>query len=156
MYFTPNHKHWILEGITFLFILLFVYAAVSKLLAYEQFKAQLEQSPFLSSFAEFLVWGVPAIELVIATLLFWPKLKLQGLWCSFILMMVFTIYIIIVLNFSESIPCSCGGVISTFSWTQHLIFNIGFIFLALFGIFLNPTINNEIVGSTKGLSFNKK
>ncbi|WP_051227830.1 MauE/DoxX family redox-associated membrane protein [Gillisia sp. JM1] len=156
MFFTSNQKHWILEGITFLFILLFVYAAVSKLLTYEQFKAQLEQSPFLSSFADFLVWGVPATELLIATLLFWPKVKLEGLWSSFILMVIFTTYIIIVLNFSDSIPCSCGGVISSFSWTQHLIFNIGFIVLALFGIFLNPTINNEIVGSTKGLSFNKK
>jgi hypothetical protein len=49
-----------------LFILLFVYAASSKLLEYDKFKAQLGQSPMLSSFAPLLVWSIPALEIAIA------------------------------------------------------------------------------------------
>lgn len=136
MFFTLEQKHWILEGISFLFILLFVYAAVSKLIIYEDFKIQLENSPFLGAYANGLVWGVPAIELLIATLFFFPHLKLAGFWSSFILMVVFTTYIIIVLNFSNSIPCSCGGVLASLSWKEHLIFNGVFILLAALGVLM--------------------
>ena len=142
MFISRHTKHLIIEGVSFMFILLFVYAAVSKLLIYEDFKVQLEQSPYLSAFADLLVWGLPAIELLIASLFFLPKLKLVGLWSSFTLMVIFTTYIIIVLNFSNSIPCSCGGVIASLSWNQHLILNIGFILLAALGVLL-VTTNKE-------------
>ncbi len=119
-----------------LFIILFTYAAISKLLDYENFKLLLKQSPFLGAHSNLLGWGIPAAELIIATLFFFPKLSLEALWSSLFLMVIFTAYIIIVLNFSESIPCSCGGIISSLSWNQHLYFNIGFIVLAACGILL--------------------
>lgn len=142
MFISHHTKHLIIEGVSFLFILLFVYAAVSKLLIYEHFQVQLEQSPYLNAFADLLAWGIPAIELLVASLFFLPKLKLIGLWSSFTLMVIFTTYIIIVLNFSNSIPCSCGGVIESLSWNQHLIFNTGFIVVAALGLLL-VTTNKE-------------
>ncbi len=133
------NKEYLVEIISLLFIILFTYAAISKLLEYEDFNLQLGRSPFLSAYADFLVWGVPAIELIIASFFFFPKLKLTGLWSSFILMVIFTSYIFIVFNFSDSIPCSCGGAIASLSWNQHLIFNIGFTFLAAIGVLLATT-----------------
>ncbi len=125
-----------IQIISILFIILFTYAAVSKLLDHKNFTLLLTQSPFLGAYANLLSWGIPAIELMIASLLVFPKLNLEGLWGSLILMVLFTTYIIIVLNFSESIPCSCGGIISSLSWKQHLYFNIGFIVLAAIGVVL--------------------
>lgn len=132
-------KEYIVEFISLLFIILFTYAAVSKIHAFEIFRIQLGQSPFIGTYANILVWGVPAIELIISLMLFFPRLKLAGLWISFILMVVFTTYIISVLNFSDSIPCSCGGIINSLSWTEHLIFNIGFTALAAIGVSLDKT-----------------
>ena len=138
-----------------LFIILFTYAAISKLLDYENFKLLLEKSPFLGSYANLLSWLIPAIELMIAVLFFFRKLSLEALWSSLFLMVIFTAYIIIVLNFSESIPCSCGGIISSLSWNQHLYFNIGFIVLAAGGILLVYPRKKSFSNSHKAL-FNKE
>lgn len=59
-------KNIILDIICLLYVLLFVYAAVSKLLDFENFRVQLGQSPLLSAFAGLIAWMVPVIELLIA------------------------------------------------------------------------------------------
>lgn len=113
-----------------LFILLFSYAAVSKLLDYETFETQLGQSPLLSDYAGLVSVGVIVIELIVSGLLMFHKTGLIGLYLSFFLMAMFTTYIIVILNFSSSIPCSCGGVLDTLGWSEHLIFNVFFIGVA--------------------------
>ena len=130
-------KEFGVQIISILFIILFTYAAISKLLDYENFTLLLAQSPFLGAHANLLGWSIPASELIIAVLFFFPKLSLEALWSSLMLMILFTTYIIIVLNFSESMPCSCGGIISSLSWKQHLYFNLGFILLAVIGVLLS-------------------
>jgi hypothetical protein len=126
-------KKYIPEIISWLFIVLFVYAAASKILDYSNFKAQLGRSPLLARFWNW-IWVVPALEILIALLLPITKTRLLGLYASFSLMTMFTAYIIAILQFSEFIPCSCGGVLQKMGWTQHLWFNIVFILLALAGI----------------------
>jgi hypothetical protein len=121
--------------ICILFVILFIYAATSKLFDYDNFKAQLGRSPLLARFWNW-IWLVPVIEIVIAALLPIPKTQLVGLYASFSLMTMFTAYIVAILGFSEFIPCSCGGVLSHMSWNGHLWFNATFIFLALTGIIL--------------------
>ncbi|WP_417237366.1 MauE/DoxX family redox-associated membrane protein [Bizionia paragorgiae] len=115
---------------SYLFVLLFLYAAVSKLLDFETFTVQLAQSPLLSAYAGFIAWAVPGLEILIAVLLTLQKYRIPALYAAFTLMVMFTAYIYIILNFSDFIPCSCGGVLEKLSWTQHLIFNIVFIILA--------------------------
>ncbi|MGB3343990.1 MAG: DoxX family protein [Aequorivita sp.] len=116
--------------ICYLFVLLFLYAATSKLLDFETFTVQLAQSPLLSAYAGIIAWMVPGIEILIAVLLIFPRFRNLALYASFTLMVMFTAYIYIILNFSDFIPCSCGGVLEKLSWTQHLIFNVVFIVLA--------------------------
>ena len=118
-----------------LFILLFIYAATSKLFDYDNFKAQLGRSPLIARFWNW-IWIVPTVEIIIAFLLAFPKTKIIGLYASFSLMTMFTAYIFTILQFSEFIPCSCGGVLSKMSWTMHLWFNVAFILLSLTGIIL--------------------
>jgi uncharacterized membrane protein YphA (DoxX/SURF4 family) len=129
--------------VSYLFVLLFLYAAVSKLLDFETFEVQLAQSPLLSAYAGVIAWAVPGLEILIAVLLTLPKYRIQALYAAFTLMVMFTAYIYIILNFSDFIPCSCGGVLEKLSWTQHLIFNIVFIILAGVAVFFTAQRNNK-------------
>jgi uncharacterized membrane protein YphA (DoxX/SURF4 family) len=132
--FSWINKNIVVDIISFLFIVLFVYAAVSKLLDYHKFRVELGKSPMLIEFASPVSWAIPAIEIIISILLVVRKTRLYALYASFFLMTMFTAYIIAILNFSDYIPCSCGGVLQNMTWHQHLIFNVIFIFLGLIGI----------------------
>jgi uncharacterized membrane protein YphA (DoxX/SURF4 family) len=123
-----------LESICLLYILLFVYAAVSKLLDFETFKVQLGQSPLLSAYADWIVYSIPIIEIVISVALLASRFRYIGLLAAFGLMVMFSVYIVIILNYSSFIPCSCGGILSEMNWTEHLTFNISFVVLALIAI----------------------
>jgi uncharacterized membrane protein YphA (DoxX/SURF4 family) len=125
-----------LDIITVLFAVLFVYAAVSKLLAYDEFQAQIGQSPLLTNHVWWISWFIPFIEILVALMLFIPRLQLVALYASFSLMFMFTAYISFILTFSPFVPCSCGGILSSMGWTSHLIFNIAFTLLAIIGIFI--------------------
>lgn len=128
----------IIEVTSYLFILLFVYAAVSKIIDFENFQAQVGQSPLLSAYTGIISYGVLIIEILIAILLSVPKLKLSGLYGSFTLMVLFTAYITIILNYSSNIPCSCGGILEAMGWKEHLVFNCFFVLLAAVAILLHP------------------
>lgn len=129
-----TYRKYLIEVIRVFFIILLIYAAATKLLEYGDFKLQLSQFPYVSSYAGYIAWAVPTIEILIAGLFFFPRLQLKGLYASFFLMTVFTFYITAVLSFSDSIPCTCGGIIASLSWTEHLVFNAACAFLAYMGI----------------------
>lgn len=133
----PYHILFI-EIICFLFILLFSYAAISKLLDFNLFKIQLGQSPLLTAFAGWVAWVIPIIELVTALLLAIPKYRIAALYVALGLMSLFTLYIIAILKFSDYVPCSCGGILDDMGWQEHLIFNMVFLALAIVGILITP------------------
>ena len=139
MRFILRYRPWIVDIICLLFVVLFTYAAVSKLLEFEKFRAQLGQSPLLTAFADMVVWTIPAVELAISLLLFVPRFRLGALYASLSLMTLFTAYIVAILYFSPYVPCSCGGILEKLGWTEHLVFNLLFIALAIAGIVLYTT-----------------
>ena len=124
-----NLKNNIILAICYLYAFLFTYAAISKILDYHDFRIKLGQSPLLSAFAGYVAIGVPVLELIIVLMLIFPRWRISGLFTSFCLMIAFTAYIFIILNFSSNIPCSCGGILQDLGWNEHLIFNIVFILL---------------------------
>jgi uncharacterized membrane protein YphA (DoxX/SURF4 family) len=138
----------LLEFICLLYILLFVYAAISKFLDFENFQVQLGQSPLLSAYTGFVSYSVILIEIIISVLLSIPRVRLIGLFSSFCLMILFTAYIIIITNYSSYVPCSCGGILENMDWNEHLIFNICFVVLAVIAILSIINIKNEN-GSSK-------
>ncbi|RYZ27002.1 MAG: hypothetical protein EOP49_42780 [Sphingobacteriales bacterium] len=121
---------------TYLHILLFTYAAVNKILDYDNFSAQLGQSPLLSAFAGIIAPAVPAVEIGISALLMLPASRVLGLYLSFALTVMFTAYIFIILTYSSFVPCSCGGILEDMTWTQHLFFNLGFVLLSALALLL--------------------
>ncbi len=143
MKINSKYKNILLEFICFLYILLFVYAALSKLLVFDEFKIQIGQSAMLTPFADVVAWVIPFLEILIALLLIIPRFKLLGLFAAFNLMVMFTTYIFVILNFSNDVPCSCGGVIEKLGWTEHLMFNIAFVILATVGILIKNGQNNN-------------
>ncbi len=111
------------ETISYLYIVLFVYAAVSKLLDFENFGIQLAQSPLISAFAGSVAYGILLLELSLAVCLCIPSLRYIALQASYTLMIMFSSYIVIIMHFSAYVPCSCGGILEKMSWGQHLAFN---------------------------------
>lgn len=128
----------VIDVICFLFILLFMYAGLSKLLDYKQFVLQLGQSPMLTDVAVWVAWIIPLTEILISVLLVITKFRLAGLYAAFALMVVFTGYIILILHSGVHVPCSCGGILEELGWEEHLLFNAVFVLLGLAGIFLHP------------------
>ena len=123
-------KNYFIEAVSLFYILLFVYAAISKVLEFENFQAQLGQSSIIGAYAGIVSYSIIIIELLVSVMLVIPSFKLRGLYSSFILMSLFTVYIFIILNFTSNIPCSCGGILEKMTWKVHLIFNIISLILA--------------------------
>ncbi|PZR07651.1 MAG: hypothetical protein DI539_23405 [Flavobacterium psychrophilum] len=136
----------VVEIISSLLILLFMYAAVSKLLDYETFKVQLSKSPFITQFAGVTAWSLPVGEILVGLALTFKKTRLVGLYASLFLMTMFTAYIWTMLHYSYYIPCSCGGILSKMDWNTHFWFNLGSVMLSIMGIitFVNDKRNRII------------
>jgi hypothetical protein len=132
-------KKNIVEVICLLYILLFVYAAMNKSLDFQKFQVQLAQSPLLSAFAGWISWTVLIVEFGIVFFLLFPVTRIKALYGGFCLMVMFTAYIFIMLNYSSFLPCSCGGILEKMSWQQHLLFNIFFVVIGAVALWLNRT-----------------
>lgn len=127
----------IIEIISSLLILLFLYASVSKWLAFKLFIGEMNNQPFPNWMTPFLVWSIPFIEVLIAIGLIFEKTRVQSFYASLFLMLAFTIYTVaILLHTFKYVPCSCGGVIRKLTWPQHLFFNLFFVGISILGIIL--------------------
>lgn len=120
--------------VSYFFILLFMYASISKILDFANFQVQIAQSPVLNTYAGSVSYAVIISELTAVFLLLFRKSRLLGLYLSLIIMSAFTIYIYLILNFSDSIPCSCGGVLEKMDWTDHMVFNLVCVLLVIIAI----------------------
>ena len=128
----------------FLFTSMFIYAAVSKLMNYRIFIIQMDRQPFPDRYTPLLVWGVLISEILAAVMMMTLALRRIGLFFATAIMICFTAYIILVkLNYYGVIPCSCGGVIASFTWTQHLIFNLFFVAIGIVGIYLEKQFRKK-------------
>ncbi|WP_147322020.1 MauE/DoxX family redox-associated membrane protein [Mucilaginibacter conchicola] len=114
-----------------LLVLLFTYAAVSKLADPATARQQMYNQNIPPEAAGILWILVPAAELLTTALLFSERTRTAGLLLSAVLMAVFTGYIALVLaGLWDRVPCSCGGVLQNLSWRAHFIFNIFFLALS--------------------------
>lgn len=136
-------KRIFIETISFISIILFLYTAFNKLAGYGSFKDQIALSPILEPFAGVIAWLLPLMELVTATLLFFPKWRLIGLYAACGLMVMFSIYITALFIYDDKLPCSCGGIIDLLSWRQHLILNLGLALLLAMGIKFQKRVIQE-------------
>lgn len=133
-------KNTYVEIICALFILLFIYTGINKLMDIEKFKLEMGRSPFIQDMSVFIAYSLPPGELILAILLIIIRTRLLGLYLSFALMALFTGYIWLMLNYAYDLPCSCGGIISKLSWHEHLLFNTVFTGLGIFATALQAKI----------------
>ncbi len=144
-------KSIIVDIISCLFIILFLYTGIYKLLEPDSFRAAINKSPIIAPFQSLIVPGIPVLEILIACSLLFPlfkdnnSLRKWGLIASFFLMAIFTCYVGYMLwTASDHLPCSCGGIMRKMNWHQHMYFNTSFTLLALVGFILNKGIGQSI------------
>ncbi|WP_026704728.1 MauE/DoxX family redox-associated membrane protein [Flavobacterium soli] len=132
-------RPYFIDVVVLLYVLLFTYAATSKLIDHENFRVQLGQSPLLSAFAAELALGVPLLELLLAGILLSTRWRFAALLGSLTLMAMFSAYIHIILHHSPFVPCSCGGVLEKMTWHQHLTFNLAFVLQGAAALLIMPS-----------------
>ena len=148
----------IVEAVVFLFVILFLYTGISKIMDYTLFKEQLRESPILGFAASFVARWLPIAEFLLALMLVVPRWRLRGLYLSTGLMIGFTVYIIVLMSIADHLPCSCGGVLAQLSWGQHIVFNSVFIALGVLGIVMEKRIRRaadeawHTIGKTPNLN----
>ena len=142
-------KNTIVELISALLLVLFLYTALSKLLDFDKFKYQISQSPFITNISWLVIWSIPLAEIIISISLIFKRTRLAGLYLSFFLLLLFTGYIFIMLRYSSYLPCSCGGVLSIMSWKQHFIFNLAFTGLSLAGIIVQNATTKKVISKMR-------
>lgn len=122
------------ETVTILFIVLFLYTGICKLIDYSVIREQLALTPILEPFATIIARCLPWVEFLAVVLLAIPRWRLKGLYLSGALLVVFTMYISGMLVFDSQLPCSCGGVIELLSWPQHIVLNLVLLVLSVAAI----------------------
>lgn len=129
-------KKNISETLRFILILLFIYTAYHKLIDLNHFESTLMKSTLIEGYQiKYLLYFVPIIEIV--TILFLIQKKyLIGLYLSFFLMLTFTIYLVVLNNFSFYKGCSCGGIFNELSYLEHIIVNVSLILTSLISILI--------------------
>ncbi|RAJ10720.1 hypothetical protein LX64_00326 [Chitinophaga skermanii] len=131
-----NYKEIIIELIAAIFIVLWFYTGITKIMDFDETKVQMSRSPFIHDFSTFLAYTVPPFEVLVGILFIFKKTKHLAFLISFILMFAFTGYIYLMLTYAYDLPCSCGGIINKLNWEQHLYLNAVLTVLATLGYFL--------------------
>lgn len=130
-----NHNQ--LKLITALLIVLWIYAVGSKLTDVSDFRRGLYNQPFSKEIIRLLLFLLPSSEILASILLIIPKSRFTGLYFSAILLTAFSLYIsFFLLNLWPYIPCSCGGILDSLSWKSHLVFNLCFLSITIYAIYL--------------------
>ena len=118
--------------------LIFMYSAFSKVIDWYGTRSALHNQVFPGWVADTLLYTLPVVELVTAILLLGRRTFKLGLVASASLMVCFTVYVGWVMSGAFGrIPCSCGGLISTLGWPEHLLLNLVLVFISLLGLVLS-------------------
>jgi putative oxidoreductase len=130
-----NKKIYFINIVSFLLILLWVYAAASKLMDFNLFEIQMHRQLLPEFLKDSLVFILPPVEIGTALLLLFEKTIYTGLIISGSLLFVFTIYILLAItHLLGKVPCSCGGILTSMGWGTHLVFNLVYLLLTSIGI----------------------
>ncbi|KEQ30159.1 hypothetical protein N180_06415 [Pedobacter antarcticus 4BY] len=136
----PNQlkrKRITLNIVIILLLLLWIPVSIDKITDFAAFKSGILRQPFSDSLRYILIYTLPALELITVLTLVMEKFRKGGLILSTVLMTAFTAYIAVALMGAwEKLPCGCGSVISGMTWLQHFFFNLLFLFLSGWGLYL--------------------
>lgn len=133
-------------------LLFWLYVSLDKLWDLSSFHSALRRQPFPAYWADLLYVSLPVAELGIALLFILPRshvikkrnLTSYGFLMSFLLMLVFTVYIGLgMLDVYPQRPCGCASIFKSMSWAAHFWFNLGCLFLFYVGYRLSTPSKNH-------------
>lgn len=114
---------------------LFCYAALSKLLHYQQSENEMLNQIFPRPWALVFTWLIPSLELLLVIGLLWKTTQRVAMWAATLLLLLFSLYIALVMSgVFGRVPCSCGGILKNMSYGMHLVFNLLFMIVGIYGI----------------------
>ncbi|WP_153848398.1 MauE/DoxX family redox-associated membrane protein [Sphingobacterium paramultivorum] len=122
-------KNLITELIIFILILIWAYTFASKIFDFDTFDRQIKGAYILSAGGSVLPYILQALHLAIVIMLINKNWRRLGLLTSLSVMVIYTAYLIYILKFAPSVPCSCIAVVRGMNWNDQLYFN--FIALAI-------------------------
>ena len=134
---TEGRQEIALTVATFLLIVLWIYAALSKLLDFRHFTWEMRNQALPTFVQSLLIYLLPPLEILIAVLLMFQRTLVWGLQLSGILLFLFSGYVGLTLfHFFEYVPCSCGGILEHLSWGPHLAFNLAFLSITVTALYI--------------------
>jgi len=123
--------------ISFLLILLWVYAATSKLISFSTFRAQMHMQPFPPFLQTAIIYLLPPAELLLAGLIAIESTTRAGLIATLVLLAIFSGYTgLAAFHFFPKRPCACGGILTRMGWTAHFFFNLTLTGLTLVSLYI--------------------
>jgi putative oxidoreductase len=125
--------NWLTEMAAALLILLFAYTGISKAAHLSQLVITLRLSFGRLLYDVLWAYLLVGAELLTVLLLLIPYTRTAGFLLSCFLMTMFLLYTVYGWLYPHGMPCSCGGVISGFSWPAHVVFNSFFWLVAFYG-----------------------
>ncbi|WP_257667270.1 MauE/DoxX family redox-associated membrane protein [Parapedobacter tibetensis] len=145
-------------GIRLLFIALYTYTGMTKLLDFPVYRIKMRRQPFPEPLKEVFVWGVPTTELLMAIVLVppyliaAPKLTRGSLAANLLVIGSFTVYTGLAATGAFGyVPCSCGGFLEGMGWWVHFLFNLVFTLIAALGVWLHRSKEDaEVLPSIRG------
>lgn len=130
LHLTNSRKDWLAFSIRIICLMLFLFSGYEKLATHDQFLKGLEKVAIVGQYAWMISWSVPIVEISIGILLAFERTAKSGFYAFIFLMTAFTIYIVAVLLWAETLPCHCNILVKSLSWPQHIAFNLLFVWLA--------------------------
>mgnify|MGYP000909746343 CR=1 FL=1 len=111
------------EIIAALFAGIWAYASVSKVISHNKLIAVLYTTDLFGGYTIYLSYLVPALELILSVLIISPVTRSAGLIASLAYLLLLSAYLLYMILFTPVLPCTCVGLISSFTWLQHFWLN---------------------------------
>ncbi|WP_394332499.1 MauE/DoxX family redox-associated membrane protein [Chryseobacterium kwangjuense] len=129
-------KNLIAEIVIFLILLMWAYTFVSKVLDFDTFRRQINGAYLLSSLGSPLPYILQVLHLSLVVLLIKKSWRKIGLITSLSVLLLYTGYLIYILKFAPSIPCSCISLYSALNWNDQLLINLAVLLLNIIGLIM--------------------
>jgi hypothetical protein len=133
----------VVEILSYLFIVLFVYAALRKFLDLAMFSKELTRLRFLKQSSKGIIITISTIEIIVAILLAITRTRLLGLFCTFSLFVLYTIYLLFLLEYTKVIPPHFGEIIDYVTLPEYLFGNIILSYLGFITLNIQLRLKNN-------------
>jgi len=129
-------KNILSEIIVFILILIWAYTFVAKVFDFETFQRQIKGAYMLSAGGNLLPYLLQIVHFGIILLLINKSWRRMGLITSILVLILYTGYLVYVLKFAPSIPCSCIAMFNWMNWNDQLYFNFSMLAINIIGLII--------------------